>query len=157
MPTTRFLATAHVVALCLAPCAVQADDTSPVQSETLLNTGASWDGAEYGHYPAGKPELSVLRITIAPHAALAWHAHPMPNAAVVLSGTLHLQKQATGEQKTVTRGQAFGELAGATHRGIAGNEPVELLVFYAGRPGMPLSLPRSVSGGQPEPSAGVAQ
>jgi quercetin dioxygenase-like cupin family protein len=37
-------------------------------------------------YPAGRPELSVLKIAIPPHSQLKWHTHPMPNIAYILIG-----------------------------------------------------------------------
>ena len=37
-----------------------------VQSETLLRVSSSWDGEPYKSYPSGQPELSILKITLAP-------------------------------------------------------------------------------------------
>jgi hypothetical protein len=64
-----------------------------VQSETLLRSGSSWDGEPYKSYPSGQPELSVLKITLAPHTELEWHSHPMPNAAYIVSGELTLERK----------------------------------------------------------------
>jgi len=41
-----------------------------VQSEILLRTGSSWDGEPYKSYPSGQPELTILKITLAPHTKL---------------------------------------------------------------------------------------
>ena len=35
-----------------------------MHAEILLQSRASWDGAPYTAYPAGQPELSVLKLTI---------------------------------------------------------------------------------------------
>jgi hypothetical protein len=37
------------------------------QRETLLQTTQSWKGKAYTHYPTGKPQLTTLKVTIAPH------------------------------------------------------------------------------------------
>ena len=42
-----------------------------------------------GRHPLpGLPQVTVLKITVPPHTALAWHHHPMISAAYVLSGQL---------------------------------------------------------------------
>jgi quercetin dioxygenase-like cupin family protein len=110
-----------------------------IQSETLLRSRASWDGAPYTAYPAGQPELSVLKITIPPHTQLKWHTHPMPNAAYVLSGELTVERKEGGKTQHFTAGQVVAEMVDALHRGVTGDAPVTLIVFYAGIEGMPLS------------------
>jgi hypothetical protein len=60
------------------------------QRDTLLQTTQSWNGKSYTHYPTGQPQLTTLKVTIAPHTSLPWHSHPIPNAVYVLSGTLTL-------------------------------------------------------------------
>jgi quercetin dioxygenase-like cupin family protein len=70
---------------------------------------------------------------------LPWHSHPIPNAAYVVSGELTVEKQSTGEKKVLTAGQVLPELVGQVHRGTAGDEPVVLIVFYAGTKGTPLA------------------
>jgi len=110
-----------------------------VQSETLLRAGTSWDGEPYKSYPSGQPELSVLKITLAPHTELEWQSHPMPNAAYIVSGELTLERMKDGKKQHFAAGQAVAEAVDTVHRGVAGNEPVVLIVFYAGRPGVPLT------------------
>jgi len=128
-----------VMALMSAFSVARADNTAAVKKEVLSSGSTSWDGTPYTAYPAGAPELSVLKITIAPHATLPWHSHPIPNAAYVVSGQLTVEKQSTGEKKMLTAGQVLPELVGQIHRGTAGDEPVVLIVFYAGAKGAPLS------------------
>jgi quercetin dioxygenase-like cupin family protein len=110
-----------------------------VQSETLLRTGSSWDGEPYKSYPSGQPELSVLKITLAPHTELEWHSHPMPNAAYIVSGELTLERKKDGKRQHFAAGQALSETVDTFHRGVTGDEPVVLTVFYAGSPGVPLA------------------
>ena len=64
-----------------------------VLSETLLRTGSSWDGEPYKSYLSGQPELTILKITLAPHTKLEWHSHPMPNAAYIIYGELTLERK----------------------------------------------------------------
>lgn len=110
-----------------------------VQSETLLRTSSSWDGEPYKSYPSGQPELSILKITLAPHTELEWHSHPIPNAAYIVSGELTLEKEKDGMRQHLSAGQAVAETVDTLHRGVAGNEPLVLIVFYAGSAGVPLT------------------
>jgi quercetin dioxygenase-like cupin family protein len=112
---------------------------SAVQSKTLLRASSSWDGEPYKSYPSGQPELSVLKITVAPHTQLEWHSHPMPSAAYIVSGELTVERRKDGKKQRFTAGQAISETVDTFHRGVAGNEPVVLIMFYAGNPGVPLT------------------
>jgi len=109
------------------------------QSETLLRTASSWDGEPYKSYPSGRPELSILKITLAPHTQLEWHSHPMPNAAYIVCGELTVERQKDGKKQHFAAGQAVSETVDTLHRGVAGNDPVVVIVFYAGSPGVPLT------------------
>jgi quercetin dioxygenase-like cupin family protein len=110
------------------------------QIDKLLQTTQSWDGQRYPEYPTGQPQLTVLKITIPPHTALHWHRHPMISVAYVLSGHLTLEKRETRERKVFHSGDALAETLQTTHRGFTTNEAVQLIVFYAGRVGLPLSI-----------------
>ena len=66
-------------------------------ADVLLQTTQSWNGKPYTHYPTGQPQLTTIRMTVAPHTALPWHTHPFPNSVYVLSGTLTLQDRASGK------------------------------------------------------------
>ena len=111
------------------------------QREILLQASRSWNGNPYTHYPTGQPQLTMIRLTIAPHTALPWHTHPFPNVAYVLSGTLTLHDKASGKTRVVHQGQAFAETVDDVHRGETGEEPAVLLITYAGTPGIPTSIP----------------
>src|SRR5271168_2810714 len=65
--------------------------------EILLQTTQSWNGKPYTHYPTGQPQLTTIKLTIAPHTALPWHTHPYPNVVYVLSGSLTLHDKASGK------------------------------------------------------------
>jgi len=127
-------------AITLLQKASAGQDRQPaVQSQTLLRTGSSWDGEPYKFYPSGQPELTILKITLAPHTELEWHSHPMPNAAYIVSGELTLERKKNGKKKRFTAGQAVSETVDTLHRGVAGTEAVVLIVFYAGSPGVPIT------------------
>ena len=131
-----FLAVPGSFATAAAPPPTQ----SQVKTVKVLETTGSWDGVKYSAYPTGQPQVTLLKIFIPPHTALDWHRHPMINIAYVLSGTLTVQKRDTGQRITIHAGQALAETVQSVHRGYTLNQPVELIVFYAGRPGLPLTI-----------------
>jgi quercetin dioxygenase-like cupin family protein len=149
--TLKYLFPAIARALFLAGCLnamtsiVAAQDApakvATAQRETLLQTTRSWNGKPYTHYPTGQPQLTTLKVTIAPHTSLPWHSHPVPNAVYVLSGTLTLHDRVSGKTYVVNQGQVVGESVDDVHRGEAGDEPAVLLITYAGTPGVPTSVP----------------
>lgn len=113
---------------------------SGIQAEILLKADSSWDGVPYSAYPAGRPEVTVVRLTIPPHTALPWHTHPMPNAAYVVSGSIVVERESDRSRRLLGAGQVLAEMVDSPHRGITGDEPVVLMVFYAGTAEMPLSV-----------------
>ena len=130
--------TALVAGLLVGMAACSAGTTS-ISVETLLKTGASWDGTRYERYPDAAPELTVLKITIPPRTALPWHRHPVPNAAYVLSGELLVEKRDGGQTIRLVAGDVLPEMVNGVHRGVTGDVPVVLIVFYAGAQGLPVS------------------
>jgi quercetin dioxygenase-like cupin family protein len=118
-------------------------DSDEIQSKVLLQTTTAWDGSPYNNYPAGKPQITILKISIPAHTTMNWHTHPMPNVAYILAGDLTVEKQDGSAKQHFTAGQAVPETVDTVHRGITGDKPVELVVFYAGAAGMPLSKKQS--------------
>lgn len=129
----------------LPRAAFAAEKSSPIQTETVLQTTTAWDGSAYKAYPDGKPQLTVLKITIPPHTTMPWHTHPMPNAAYLVSGELTVEKMDGSAKQHFVAGQAVPETVDTAHRGVTGDKPVELIVFYAGALDMPLSKPAAPS------------
>jgi quercetin dioxygenase-like cupin family protein len=125
--------------LCLVPAAMSAREPQ-VEVEQILQTTQAWDGTTYKSYPTGQPQLTVLRIKIPPHTALHWHYHPVISVGYVVSGELTVEKRETGERARVRAGQALPETIGTTHRGFTTDGPVELIVFYAGQAGLPITV-----------------
>ena len=142
-----------VPALCLGQ-AVRAEAQANGQAvaaghrEVLLQASQSWNGKSYTRYPAGQPQLTLIRVRIAPHTALPWHTHPFPNAGYVLSGTLTIQDRDSGKSHTFHAGEAFAESVDDVHRGVAGDTPTVLILTYSGVAGTPTSIP--IKGGKAE-------
>ena len=111
-----------------------------IKVEQVLQTTHSWDRSPYTRYPIGQPQVTVLRITIPPNTALHWHRHPIISVGYVLSGHLTIEKKDSGERTILHAGQAVAETVQTTHRGFTTDEPVELVVFYAGKAGLPLTI-----------------
>ena len=106
----------------------------------VLQATRSWDGNKYSRYVTGQPEITILKIRIPPNTALDWHEHPMISAAYVVSGQITLEIRGTRKRKTFYAGQALAESVATVHRGYTTNQPVDLVVFYAGAVGLPLSI-----------------
>ena len=131
------------VASFLLFCAVPTNElkaAEAVESTTLLKTDRSWLGIPYPQYPQGRPEITIQRIVIPPHTKLPWHYHPVLISGYVMSGALTIETRGESRRLTVWAGQAFPELMNVAHRGVTGDVPAELLVFYAGTQGAPLSV-----------------
>lgn len=125
----------------------QKNDSATIQTTELLQTNEAWNGTPYTAYPAGKPQLTVMKMTIPPHTSLPWHSHPMPNMAYLLSGQLTIEDKESGRTHRVKAGEALNEATGDIHRGYTTDEAAELVIFYAGAEGLPLSEPLP---GEPE-------
>jgi quercetin dioxygenase-like cupin family protein len=120
-----------------------AQTESAITSTVLVKTHASWEGSDLPSYPEGQPEITVLRVTIPPKTHLPMHEHPVITAGVVLQGRLIVE---TGEGKTLhlEPGMAVAEVVDRWHHARNdGEEPVEIIVFYAGVLGQPVSIAKS--------------
>lgn len=139
---TKKICATSLLCLSLTGCistSASLDPPAPttIEREILLQSSSSWDGTPYTAYPDGRPELSVLKIKIPANSALGWHTHPIPNAAYIAKGELTIEIQ-DGKSKTFKQGEVLSEVVDIIHRGKTGNQPTELVIFYAGSPGIPL-------------------
>jgi len=110
------------------------------EKDVLLKTTSTWDNAEYKKLKIKNPEVTVLKIIINVGEELPMHKHDLVNIAYVKKGTLTV---ITDDNKEITlnAGEVLPELVGKYHYGKnTGNEPVELVVFYVGEKGTPLSV-----------------
>ncbi|MDR6504031.1 quercetin dioxygenase-like cupin family protein [Burkholderia ambifaria] len=134
----------HQIASCCAAAAfaiaADGDRYGNAMSTVMLQTERSWDGQPYKQYPDGEPQLTMLKIVIPAHSTLPWHVHPVPNAAYVLSGTIHVESRDGHHRTTLHAGDVLPEMVGTEHRGWTEGEPAQLIVFYAGAKGVPLAI-----------------
>ena len=127
--------------LALASC-VSVPGTNPIHVDVLKQTTSSWDGSALPKYPTGQPEVTILKIRIAPGARLPWHKHPIINGGVLLHGKLTIYAE-DHRSFHLSAGDPFVEEVNKWHYGAnEGTETAEVIVFYAGEPGVPLSIPR---------------
>lgn len=117
-----------------------AKDTNVTQVEQLLKSSTTWDGDALPAYPEGQPEVTILRITIPPHTQLPMHKHPVINAGILLKGKLTVVTD--GDRKLhINAGESIAELVNKWHYGKnEGDEPAEILVFYAGIKDKPITI-----------------
>lgn len=71
---------------------------------TLLKTDSAWEGSAYRQYPAGAPQITMLKVTVEPNKVLAWHTHPCISAVYMSGGSVSLTVRKTGERRTFRRG-----------------------------------------------------
>jgi len=119
---------------------VWAQEVNTAKVEVLAKTSASWDGRDLPNYPKGKPEITILRIKIPPNVQLTLHEHPVINAGVLLKGELTV---VTKDKETLhlKAGDSIVEVVGKWHYGKnEGNETAEIIVFYAGVQGLPITI-----------------
>ena len=130
----KLVAVLFVMIFCMATSAYSAE------KEVLLQTTSTWDNAEYSKLKIKKPEVTVLKIIIGIGEELPMHRHDLVNVAYVKKGTLTV---ITDDNKEITlhEGDVLPELIGKYHYGKnTGKEPIELVVFYVGEKGTPLSV-----------------
>ena len=129
-----------VMLCCLVLFFQNTTNASEVSSSILVNASVSWDGGAF-EYTKGKPEISIQKINISTddeEVSLEMHCHTVPLAAYVTKGSVKVVKP-SGEHKLFKAGDAFIEVMNKWHRGTF-VEDTELIVFYAGESGVPLSV-----------------
>ncbi|WP_144208669.1 cupin domain-containing protein [Shewanella donghaensis] len=113
-----------------------------IKVDLLSKSTTSWDGSTLPAYGRGQPEISIIKVTIAPNTTLPFHKHPLINAGYLLKGELTVVSE-TNEVLKMKPGDTLIELVGKWHYGKnEGKESVEILVFYAGVEGDELSIKR---------------
>jgi quercetin dioxygenase-like cupin family protein len=142
--TLRILAAFSVILFLQLGCSTlppgqQASEDS-ISSKQLVKTTKSWDGECLPAYPQGQPEITIRRITIPAGARLETHRHPVINAGILLSGKLTVVST-DGKTLHLKAGDPIVELVNTLHYGInQGKVPAEIVVFYAGTVGTPITI-----------------
>ena len=117
-----------------------AGDHNAAEVDVLAKTSLSWDGQALPDYPRGAPEITILRIKVAPGAKLPMHEHPVINAGVLLAGELTVVTE-NNETLHLKAGDAIVEVVEKWHYGMnEGSTPAEIVVFYAGAAGRPVTV-----------------
>lgn len=115
-------------------------DVGKIEVVVLAKTSSSWDGKTLGDYMKGKPEITILKITIPPKTKLPLHKHPVINAGVLLKGELTVVTE-NKEVLHLKAGESIVEVVNKLHYGInEGDKPAEIIVFYAGIQGKPITI-----------------
>lgn len=122
-----------------------ADDTHGKQQgiavDVITKSDTSWDGTPLPHYATGQPEITILKITIQPGVSLPMHEHPYINAGVLMTGELTVVRKDNGKTLHLKAGDSITELVNTWHYGInEGKVPAEIIVFYAGVKGKPVTI-----------------
>ncbi|MBL6956733.1 MAG: cupin domain-containing protein [Chlorobium phaeobacteroides] len=111
-----------------------------VKVDVLEKTGVSWNDTALPDYAKGSPEVTILRISIPPGVRLPLHTHPYINAGVLLHGKLSVVTQ-EGAVLHMEAGDPIVEVVNQWHYGKnEGSEPAELIMFYAGIKGEPITV-----------------
>ena len=111
-----------------------------VVAKELVKTTQSWDGSVLPAYPQGRPEITILRITIPPGTRLETHRHPVINAGVLVSGQLTVVTT-DGKVLHLKGGDPIVEVVNTLHYGInQADVPAEIIVFYAGTIDKPITV-----------------
>ena len=146
MARARVLSIAFAVALLVtqSACSTLQRSSKPgdiyPEATVLSKDTRTWDGNLLPAYPQGQPEVTILRISIPPGAALKVHEHPVINAVVLTSGDLNVVKT-DGKTLNLKAGDSFIELVNTWHYGVnPGTVPAELIVFYAGVAAEPITV-----------------
>jgi quercetin dioxygenase-like cupin family protein len=111
-----------------------------IEVKQLAKSTKSWDGGVLPGYPEGQPEVTILRIKIPAGAKLETHYHPVINAGVLLAGELTVVAE-DDKILHLKAGDSIVELVNKKHYGKnEGTEPAEIIVFYAGTEGKPITV-----------------
>lgn len=124
--------------ICIIGC--KSNKITDIEVTTLVKTTESWNGKQLPKYPDGNPEITILKIIIPPKTKLPLHKHPDINAGIVLKGELTVISEAN-DTLYLKAGEPIVELVNTWHFGRnEGTEPVEIIVFYAGIQGTPITI-----------------
>ncbi|MEG2157561.1 MAG: cupin domain-containing protein [Bacteroidaceae bacterium] len=120
-----------------------ASTQSELKKEVVIDSYCAWDGKPLPVYPQEAPRITLLRITIPPHAKLDWHKHPIINVGYMTKGSLTVTSD-DGSTKTINSRDGIIELVDQYHYGEnKSNKETEIIVFYVGTKESQLSEGRS--------------
>ena len=107
-------------------------NVNAAEVKVLAKATKSWNGKKLPAYPQGQPEVTILRIEVAPNEKLPLHTHPVINAGVLIKGQLNVITK-SGKVLELKAGDSLVEVVDTLHYGInPADEPADIIVFYAG-------------------------
>lgn len=107
-------------------------------AEPLLETTTDWQGGKLA-YPAGDAKVTSIILRMEGEEPAPFHCHPVPTMGYVLSGEAEVETR-DGRTLRLKQGDALVEVMRTVHRGRAIGGPVEIVVFYAGAEGVPVTV-----------------
>ncbi len=117
-------------------------DDPVIEVDLLAKTSSSWNGAPLPNCTPGETEVTILKVSVPPKAEVAMHKHPLINAGVLLKGQLTVVTE-KGKTLQLKAGDPIVEVVNTWHYGVNdGDETAEIIVFYVGPKGTPLSVKR---------------
>jgi quercetin dioxygenase-like cupin family protein len=129
-----------IFTLCIILLASGCAHIKETKTEVLSKGSASWDGSVLQAYPAGKPEITILKITIPPGTQLPMHKHPVINAGFLVSGELIVITE-DNRKLHLKAGDSLIEIVDKWHYGKnEGASPAVIIVFYAGTMDSPITI-----------------
>ncbi|OOZ38039.1 cupin [Solemya pervernicosa gill symbiont] len=115
-------------------------DQHTTQVDEVTKSTSSWDGSALPNYSEDTPEVTILRINIPAGVQLPMHKHPVINAGVLLRGELTVIRE-DGKTLHMKAGDSIVEVVDKWHYGKnEGSETAEIIVFYAGVVGTPITI-----------------
>jgi quercetin dioxygenase-like cupin family protein len=133
-----------IVSMIVASC--QEKHSTKIVVENLAETTKSWNGDLLLNYGEGQPKITVLKITIPPKTKLKWHKHLVINSGILLKGALKVVDE-NEDVLYLKEGDVIVELVNKYHYGINESDlPAEIVVFYAGTEGVPITVLKDTLG-----------
>jgi quercetin dioxygenase-like cupin family protein len=112
---------------------------SDVRLACALATDTTSIGQQFTYPDSARDEVKIVKATIPPGKETGWHKHKFPVFAYVVNGNLTVEIKGMAE-KHFSGGSSFAEVINTAHNGKnTGDRDVELIVFFIGEKGMPLS------------------
>ncbi|GGA96232.1 hypothetical protein GCM10011491_25780 [Brucella endophytica] len=111
------------------PAALPNDDGDGIRITPLLKSNKTITGQSVA-LPQGDVEVVLYEYEMAPGTALPVHKHPYPHYAYILSGTLRIFNEDTGQSRTFKPGDFIIEAFNQWHTGMnVGQDPVRMIVI----------------------------
>ena len=111
---------------------------SASHAEAIFKATTSWDDGAIA-YPDGQAEITSIILRIEEGQEPPFHCHPVPTMGYMLKGKVRVDT-VDGKSVVLTAGDPLVEVMNTVHRGIALEGPAEIVVFYAGAEGVPVTV-----------------